>query len=266
MAITTKKMRLRTSKRNNKPKTSKRKNNKSYTKKRNSAIKGKKNSRRVRKQKGGEEIISDKDLLDQIKKDFIYNRHRQTHLGDLSVLDLTRVLIKAMTYIVPNFLELSEYSIIKETYSKYKDKIFTLFNNYIKYFNTKVQKMIFLSINVVDAALYLDNPSAHKDYFINPDRMNKPIYSTELIHELLFKNIIPNFLVNNQNFMLGINDDHSVLIIGNKDNTENYKTQNIKTLGELYAYLPKPLVNLLGCCLFPDDCEEVNNQLVPKNS
>jgi hypothetical protein len=266
MAITTKKMRLRSSKRNNKPKTPKRKNNKSYTKKRNSAIKAKKNSRRVRKQRGGEEIISDKELLDKIKGDFLYNRNRETQFGELSVLDLPRVLIKAMTYIVPNFLELSKDPIIEETYSKYKDKIFTLFNKYINYFNTKVNKMIFLLIHVVDLELYLNDSLAHKDYFINPDRMNKPIYSTELIHELLFKNIIPNFLENKQNFRLGINTEHSVLIIGNKDNTENYKTKNIETLGELYAYLPKPFVNSLGCCLFPDDCEEVNNQLVPKNS
>lgn len=195
MAMTTKKMRLRTSKRNNKPKTSKRKNNKSYTKKRNSAIKGKKNSRRVRKQKGGKEIISDEKLLEKIKEDFYdesYIKSDENQKKTLT-LDLAEMLTMCMFYINPEFYEIY---IKDKQYSPNSSKIFNLFNSYIIYLET-------IKIDLIDLNIYINTENGF-NYKNNRGRI---LYDTEFITNLLFNGVMKNLLDKKINFKLTINDD-----------------------------------------------------------
>jgi len=203
MAITTKKMRLRTSKRNNKPKTPKRKNNKSYTKKRNSAIKAKKNSRRVRKQKGGE-IISDKNLLTNIKAD-LYDENEIDIVENKKTLslDLILMLTTCMFYINPNFYELvqlKDIDSIKEQYSTNNTKIFDLFNSYIDFLKTKIEKKV---IDIINLNIYINTKNSFN--YTNFRKVRQ--YDTEFITNLLFNEVMKNLLDKKINFKLTINDN-----------------------------------------------------------
>jgi len=197
MAITTKKMRLRTSKRNNKPKTPKRKNNKSYTKKRNSAIKGKRNSRRVRKQRGGE--ISDANLLKNIKRDFDEEQYMNKETKTFN-LDLAMMLTMCMSYINTNFWKLTDNNSIKAEYSANRDKIFNLFEQYIDFLEES-------NIVVIELCIYINNMETSFNY---TNFSNSPLYDTEFITNLLFNIVIKNLLLKKINFKLIINDDLTI--------------------------------------------------------
>jgi hypothetical protein len=196
MAITTKKMRLRTSKRNNKPKTSKRNNNKSYTKKRNSAIKGKKNSRRVKKQKGG--VINDDDAKLLLKK--LMNDYDEDYLqGTVFELDILLLLQIIMTYIRPDFYRLTEDKEILNEYETNKEN---------------VNKILYMFINAIlenkkniirwELKISVDNESNSNafNYYNN----GKIMAGTQYINDFLFNIIIQNLLNNKINFELYINN------------------------------------------------------------
>ncbi len=197
--MTTKKMRLRSSKRNNKPKTPKRKTNKSFTKKRNSSKKEKKNSRRFIKQRGGEEIISNRELFVNIEKDFkdYISQYGNKKFIDL---DLSLLISMCMVHIDPNFYKLDNETKINDEYSLHRDKIIRLFNNYITHLqNMKISILLFIYINV----------NNNNDFYYT-NLQNKAQYGTQFINELLFDVIIKNLLERKTNFTLYINNDYNI--------------------------------------------------------
>ena len=237
--MTTKKMRLRSSKRNNKAKTPKRKTNKSFTKKRNSSKKEKKNSRRVRKQRGGGEI-SDEDLLKKIKDDFREYMYR-TEAKQLLNLSLDMMLPVCMGYIDPKFWRLKIEEDINAAYVLYHDKIIKLFNDYIDYLSIEATKYTY--VYLISINIYI-NVDLDEYYYVAPNK-KKLQFSTQIMNELLFDVVINKLLEKEQIYFR--------LFINNEIEITFHEKANIDKIVEDMAKFkfPKHFINLFIEKLMP---------------